>query len=119
MYQNQKIFLGKRLLCQTSCVKGIRSSGLFTYGLYYIVIPFLVISIHYYELMTFKYPLDQACQTQNTVWAAHEVLTAKNPYADRSLKIYNTFCNTFFLNIHKFYQFIIFYHFMLEITAIF
>ena len=35
--------------------------------------------------------LDQACQTQNTVRAAHWVLMAKNLSLGRSLKIYNTF----------------------------
>jgi len=39
--------------------------------------------------------LAQACQTQNTVWAANGVLRAKNLSAGRSLKIYNTFCNIF------------------------
>jgi len=39
--------------------------------------------------------LEQACQTQNIVGAAHGVLTAKNLSEGRSFEIYNTFCNTF------------------------
>ncbi len=34
--------------------------------------------------------LVQACQTQNTVRAAHRVLRAKNQSTGRSLEIYNT-----------------------------